>query len=123
MSVCTLPGSKQNADSTPERQSAALSVDNVRVTDRQAEDERFLELRHRNEMKGTDNVNHPPHYNNGDAKCACGRRIECIDVTRHLSFNIGNAIKYLWRCDFKGSSVEDLRKAAWYIQDEIKKRI
>jgi hypothetical protein len=69
-----------------------------------------------------DNVNHPPHYNNSPAYCCCGRRIECIDVTRHYSFNIGNAIKYLWRCELKGSALEDLKKAQWYIQDEIAKR-
>lgn len=67
-----------------------------------------------------DNVNHPPHYNSSDAQCECGRRIECIDVTRHLSFNIGNAIKYLWRCEHKGSKLEDLKKARWYIEDQIK---
>ncbi len=70
-----------------------------------------------------DPVNHPVHYNSSPAKCECGRRIECIDVTRHMGFNIGNAIKYLWRCDLKSASVEDLRKAAWYIADEIKERI
>lgn len=70
-----------------------------------------------------DNVNHPPHYNSGKARCECGRRIECIDVSRHHNFNIGNAFKYLWRADLKGSSVEDLRKAVWYIQDEIKERV
>lgn len=69
-----------------------------------------------------DPVNHPPHYNNSPAACECGRRIECIDVTRHYSFNIGNAIKYLWRCDLKGRAVEDLKKAIWYIEDEIAKR-
>jgi Protein of unknwon function (DUF3310) len=73
--------------------------------------------------KFVDNVNHPPHYNNSPAKCECGRRIECIDVTRHMNFNIGNAIKYLWRCDIKNAPIEDLRKAMWYIQDEIKNRI
>ena len=71
-----------------------------------------------------DPVDHPSHYNNSKAHCEkCHRRIECIDVTRHMCFNIGNAIKYLWRCDFKNSSVEDLRKAVWYIQDEIKQRL
>lgn len=70
-----------------------------------------------------DNVNHPSHYNNCPAKCDCGRRIECIDVTRHMSFNIGNAVKYLWRCELKNSSIEDLRKAKWYIEDEIKERL
>ncbi len=69
-----------------------------------------------------DPINHPPHYNNSEAKCSCGRRIECIDVTRHLNFNIGNAMKYLWRCDFKGVAVEDLKKALWYINDEIEQR-
>lgn len=70
-----------------------------------------------------DMVNHPPHYNNSKSKCSCGKRIECIDVTRHLGFNIGNAIKYLWRCDLKNSPIEDLHKAIWYIQDEINSRL
>lgn len=70
-----------------------------------------------------DNVNHPQHYTNSNAKCQqCSKPIECIDVTRHFSFNIGNAMKYLWRCEHKNSVLEDLRKAAWYIQDEIDKR-
>jgi len=66
----------------------------------------------------TDNVNHPIHYNNSKAKCECGRKIECIDITRHLSFNIGNAIKYLWRYKDK-NGLEDLKKAHWYLSDEI----
>jgi Protein of unknwon function (DUF3310) len=70
-----------------------------------------------------DPVNHPAHYNNHPASCECGRKIECIDVTRHMGFNIGNAIKYLWRCDLKNAPIEDLRKAVWYIQDEIKQRL
>lgn len=68
------------------------------------------------------NVNHPAHYNSSEAKCTCGRRIECIDVTRHLNFNIGNAMKYLWRCDAKGHDIEDLQKALWYINDELAQR-
>lgn len=66
-----------------------------------------------------DAVNHPKHYNNSPAMCECGRRIECIDVTRHMGFNIGNAVKYLWRFRDKGG-MEDLRKAQWYIADAIK---
>jgi hypothetical protein len=66
-----------------------------------------------------DSVNHPKHYNNSKAECECGRQIECIEVTRHLNFNIGNAIKYLWRYKDK-NGVEDLQKAIWYIQDQIK---
>lgn len=91
----------------------------MRVTDRTAEEESYLE----NINNNIDNVNHPPHYNSNPAKCDCGRRIECIDITRHQSFNIGNAIKYLWRCNLKGNSIEDLKKAKWYIQDEIDERL
>ena len=68
----------------------------------------------------TDNVNHPPHYTQGKAACTCGRKIECIDVVRHLPFNVGNAIKYLWRYQLK-NGVEDLQKAVWYLNDEIKR--
>jgi hypothetical protein len=48
--------------------------------------------------------------------------IECIQVTRHFNFNIGNVIKYLWRAGLKGGSpeIEDLKKAKWYLEDEIK---
>jgi hypothetical protein len=71
----------------------------------------------------TDVINHPPHYTSRDMACsACAEKIECIDVTRHMSFNLGNAIKYIWRCDYKDASVEDLKKAVWYLNDEIKKR-
>lgn len=63
-----------------------------------------------------ESVNNPPHYN----KHASG--IECIEVTRHMSFNLGNAIKYIWRADLKNHAIEDLKKAIWYLQDEIKHR-
>ena len=50
--------------------------------------------------------------------------VECITVTEHFGFCIGNAIKYLWRADLKhdDGGLEDLRKAAWYIDREIKRR-
>ena len=51
----------------------------------------------------------------------CGHCIECIDVTRHMSFNIGNAVKYLWRFQDK-NGIEDLKKARWYLEDEIARR-
>ena len=62
-----------------------------------------------------DQVNHPSHYtqNNG---------WEAIDVTEQFNFNLGNAIKYIIRCDHKGKPIEDLRKAAWYIEREIARR-
>lgn len=69
--------------------------------------------------KNHDTVNHPSHYNSSQAHCECGRRIECIDVTRHMNFNIGNAVKYLWRFAHK-NGIEDLKKARWYLDDQIK---
>jgi hypothetical protein len=59
------------------------------------------------------NVNNPKHYNSHPSG------VECIDIVEHMSFNIGNAIKYLWRQGLKGDSVEDLQKAIWYIGREI----
>lgn len=62
-----------------------------------------------------DAVNHPSHYN------AHPSGIECIDVVEHMTFNLGNAVKYIWRADHKDSALEDLRKAAWYVQREIER--
>ena len=58
-------------------------------------------------------VNHPAHY----TKSPSG--IECIEIVRHMNFNRGNAMKYIWRAGEKGNAVQDLEKAIWYIQDEI----
>jgi len=62
-----------------------------------------------------DLVNHPPHYLSDPSG------VECIQITRHRNFNIGNAIKYLWRAGIKDEDkhVEDLKKAIFYITDEI----
>lgn len=62
-----------------------------------------------------DPVNHPKHYTNHPSG------IEAIQITEHMSFCLGNAMKYLWRADLK-NGIEDLEKAAWYIQREIEKR-
>ena|SRR5579862_7002255 len=65
-----------------------------------------------------DMVNHPPHYN------AHPTGTECIDIVEHMSFNIGNAIKYLWRQGLKGdepTQKQDLEKAIWYINREIER--
>jgi Protein of unknwon function (DUF3310) len=64
-----------------------------------------------------DLVNHPPHYTSDPSG------VECIQITRHRNFNIGNAIKYLWRAGLKDSNkdIEDLQKAIFYINDEIKR--
>jgi hypothetical protein len=60
-----------------------------------------------------DMVNHPPHYTSHPSG------VECIQITRHMPFCIGNAVKYLWRADEKGTQLQDLRKAIWYIECEI----
>lgn len=66
------------------------------------------------EKVSDDNVNHPSHYTAHPAG------IECIDVVEHMTFNIGNAIKYLWRAGLKaGDPIEDFKKSIWYIQREI----
>lgn len=64
----------------------------------------------------TDMVNHPPHYTSHPSG------IECIQITEHMGFCLGNAVKYIWRADLKGAGVEDLKKAAFYIQREIELR-
>lgn len=69
-------------------------------------------------------VEHPSHYT--WLKDICG--IEVIDITRHMNFNRGNVIKYVLRCGHKAEegyseiekAIEDLKKAKWYLEDEIK---
>ena len=63
-----------------------------------------------------DMVNHPPHYTSHPSG------VECIQITEHMGFNLGNALKYIWRADLKGSAVEDLEKAVFYINRELTKR-
>jgi hypothetical protein len=63
-----------------------------------------------------DPVNHPKHYTEHPSG------IECIQITEHMGFNLGNALKYIWRADLKNNAVEDLQKAVWYINREIDKR-
>lgn len=70
----------------------------------------------------SDPVNNPKHYTSSKANCDCGLSIECIQITEHMGFNLGNAVKYIWRCDLKKDAIEDLEKAKWYIQREIDKR-
>lgn len=62
-----------------------------------------------------DNINHPKHYTNHPSG------IECIQITQHMNFCLGNAIKYIWRADLKNDAIEDLKKAIWYINCEIER--
>lgn len=63
-----------------------------------------------------DPVNNPPHYTSHPSG------VECIQITEHMTFNLGNAVKYVWRADLKGDAIEDLRKAEFYIRREIQRR-
>ena len=66
-------------------------------------------------QKQVDNINHPEHYTSHESG------IECIQITEHMNFCIGNAVKYLWRADLKDDAIEDLQKAKWYIEREIER--
>ena len=66
--------------------------------------------------KAPDPVNNPKHYTGHPSG------IECIQITEHMGFNLGNALKYIWRCDLKKDAIEDLKKARWYIDRELAKR-
>lgn len=63
-----------------------------------------------------DPVNQPKHYT------AHPSGVECIQITEHMGFNLGNAIKYIWRADLKNDAIEDLKKAIWYINRELSLR-
>lgn len=68
-------------------------------------------------VKVANSVSHPQHYTRHPSG------VECITITEHMNFNIGNAVKYLWRADLKGEVLEDLQKARWYLNREISKRM
>ena len=69
-----------------------------------------------NPVVAADNVNHPAHYTSHPSG------VEVIRITEHMGFCLGNAVKYIMRCDEKGAAVEDLKKAVWYLEREIAKR-
>lgn len=64
-----------------------------------------------------DNVTSPKHYTSNKSG------VECIDVIEHLPFNVGAAIKYLWRLEDKGNPIQDMRKALWFTDREIRRRL
>jgi hypothetical protein len=61
-------------------------------------------------------VNHPKHYNDHPSG------VECITIVEHFGFNLGNAVKYIWRAGLKNDVIEDLKKARWYLDREISRR-
>jgi len=72
----------------------------------------------------SDAVNHPPHYT------AHPSGVECITITQHMNFCLGNAVKYIWRSGLKAlpqqeegpdPRIQDLEKARWYLTCEIRR--
>lgn len=65
--------------------------------------------------KNNTQVDHPEYYNSNPSG------VECIEIVRWMNFNLGNAMKYIFRCGLKddNNKTQDLKKAIWYIQDEI----
>lgn len=63
-----------------------------------------------------DMVNNPPHYT------AHPSGVECITITEHMNFCLGNAIKYIWRAGLKEDAIEDLEKALFYVSRELLRR-
>lgn len=69
----------------------------------------------------SDTINRPAYYQSGGAGCdRCGAPIECIQISEQFSFTRGNVIKYIWRAGFKRDELQDLKKARWYLDREIK---
>ena len=66
-------------------------------------------------MKKNDNISHPKHYTEHPSG------VECIEITKHMNFCLGNAIKYIWRAGLKDDALQDLKKAEWYIKCEIER--
>ena len=69
------------------------------------------------EQRNDDPVNHPSHYTSHPSG------VECIQVTEHMTFNCGNAVKYIWRNGLKDRQpgIQDLQKAVWYLNREIER--
>lgn len=62
-----------------------------------------------------DPVNHPRHYTRHPSG------VECITITEWMNFNLGNALKYIWRAGEKANTIEDLKKGRWYLDREIQR--
>lgn len=79
--------------------------------------EKFETSERQNSVDTGDNVNHPKHYTEHPSG------VECIQVTEHMTFNCGNAVKYIWRNGLKdgNSNIQDLNKSIWYLQREIER--
>lgn len=64
-------------------------------------------------MLNPDLINRPPHYTQHPSG------VECIQITEHMNFCLGNAVKYIWRAGLKDiNAIEDISKAIWYLERE-----
>lgn len=70
---------------------------------------------HHMKAVGIDVVNHPPHYTSHPSG------VECIQITEHMNFCLGNALKYIWRAGLKNNAKEDIEKAIWYLKRELER--
>jgi hypothetical protein len=95
---------------TPETPGERLDREFKEITDRHDE------LNGCASVTENDPVNHPKHYTSHPSG------VECIQITEHMGFNLGNALKYIWRADLKEDPIEDLEKARWYVDRELMKR-
>ena len=119
---CFFRGRVECGVMSPMRCSSDIRNDDTSIIYKLVEQCNPKDMEQKTEIK-VDNVNHPAHYNSHPSG------IECIEIARHHNFNIGNAIKYLWRAGLKSEKgmedadkqVEDLRKAIFYINDEIER--
>ena len=119
---CFFRGRVECGVMSPMRCSSDVRNDDTSIIYRLVEKCKTKDMEQKTEIR-VDNVNHPAHYNSHPSG------IECIEIARHHNFNIGNAIKYLWRAGLKSEKgmedadkqVEDLRKAIFYINDEIER--
>lgn len=98
------PAHPRSAFTTPRTTAAATSTDAMEAADKAFPAPEVDPL-----------VHYPPHYT------AHPSGVETIDITEHFNFNRGNAIKYIWRAGSKGDEIQDLEKAAFYINREIER--
>ncbi len=97
---------RRTIDRIPVSGYAPGSRDDTKVSDAEAL---------RSETLPSEDPINPSHYRRHPSG------VECIEITRHLNFNVGNAIKYIWRYQDKGDPIENLKKAQWYLDDEIRR--
>lgn len=91
------------------------NIDSIVCSDRPSKANYKIAMDYINECYNIDNVNSPKHYNAGKIEV-----IEAIEDWK-LNFNLGNAIKYIARCEHKENKKQDLEKAKWYIERELSK--